>query len=112
MSKYFVWADVTTFIIQAVGGIMASPGAEPNIIQTGLRVYLAGMGIQMVCIAVFIVLMILFHKRAHTLDADIGHSFNDKKRSWKPLLFALYGVLAAILVRLPSSILLLYGAQG
>ena len=104
MSKYFVWADATSFLVQAVGGIMASPGAEPNIIQIGLHVYLAGMGIQMFFIAVFVCLMIVFHRRALELDAaavDQGsgaESFAPKKRTVKPLLFALYGTLTAIFV--------------
>ncbi|XXH06050.1 hypothetical protein Hte_012495 [Hypoxylon texense] len=66
VAKYFVWADVVTFIIQAVGGIMASPGAGPNIIQISLDIYLAGMGLQQFFIVVFLVLMITFHRWVET----------------------------------------------
>lgn len=98
LSKYFVWADVATFIVQAAGGIMASPGADPKVIKIGLNVYLAGMGIQLFFIVVFVWLMMLFHKQAWMLDANVSSSFNAEKQSWKPLLFALYAALVFIFV--------------
>lgn len=97
MSKYFVWADVAAFLVQAVGGVMASPGAEPNIIKTGLNLYLAGMGIQMFFIVCFVGLMIVFHRAALQMEAN-GNTFNENKRSWKFLMYALYVALVAILV--------------
>ena len=101
MSKYFVWADVACFIVQAAGGIMLNPGSDPKIIKTGLNVYLAGMGVQMFFILVFVGLMIMFHRRALMLDAEGSNSsFNADKRSWKMLVYALYVALVAILVSL------------
>ncbi len=46
MSKIFVWADVVTFLIQAGGGSMSSPGADANIIKIGLDVYTAGVAVR------------------------------------------------------------------
>jgi hypothetical protein len=100
ISKSFVLADIITFIIQAAGLIMASPGASASIIQTGLNIYMGGMGLQQFFIAMFCCLMIAFQEAGNRAR---GRSPNeDGKRSWKPLLFALYGVLLCITVRSSS----------
>lgn len=100
ISKWFVFADIVSFIIQAIGGIMASPGASPSIIKTGLNLYLGGLGLQMFFIALFCCLM--FHFQRAGSHSRGGYSSHDGHRSWKPLLFALYGVLACITVSSPS----------
>lgn len=100
IAKYFVWADVVTFIIQAVGGIMASPGAGPNIIQIGLDIYLAGMSLQQFFILLFLVLMITFHRRANKNSPEDVLADGQKKRSWRPLQIMLYVVLALITIRI------------
>jgi len=109
MSKYFVWADVVTFIVQGVGGIMASPGADPNTINIGLKVYLVGLGFQEFFIVCFLGLMVAFHRSCLGLDASAMGSGAGvegfgapavQKRGWKGLLFALYAVLAFISMRI------------
>lgn len=97
ISKCFVWADIVSFIVQAIGGIMASPGASASIIKTGLNIYMAGMGLQQFFITTFLCLMIAFQRAVRG-----GYPIQDGKRSWKPLLFALYGVLVCITVSLPN----------
>lgn len=105
IAKYFVWADVVTFIIQAVGGIMASPGAGPNIIQIGLDIYLAGMSLQQFFILLFLVLMITFHRRANKNSPEDVLADGQKKRSWRPLQIMLYVVLALITVSISDKLL-------
>ncbi|KAK6076447.1 RTA1 domain-containing protein [Seiridium cupressi] len=100
LAKWFVWADIVTFIIQAVGGSMASPGASANIIKTGLNVYLAGMSFQQFFIVVFLWLMIEFHIRCNSWGPGGAAEQGAGKRSWKPLHFALYGVLLCITIRI------------
>jgi hypothetical protein len=109
MSKYFVWADVVTFIIQGAGGIMASPGGEPNTVKTGLNVYLVGLGFQEFFIVCFLALMVVFHRTALVLDASaVGRGAGvdgfgvagPQKKSWKALLYTLYVVLAFISMRI------------
>ena len=92
IAKLFVWADVICFIIQGVGGSMASPGAEEKIIKIGLNIYLTGMGLQQAFICGFLVLMVSFQKKCARGEAEFG------KPAWKPLLFALYATLAMITV--------------
>lgn len=98
IAKWFVWADVLTFIIQGVGGSMASPGASANIIKIGLNMYLVGMGLQQFFIVLFVGLMVVFQKDCTRVRASNYGKDMDGKRSWRPLLFALYGTLVAITV--------------
>lgn len=95
LAKYFVWADVLAFLVQAVGGIMATPQAGADVIKIGLNVYMGGMGLQEAFILFFIGLMVVFHRRARTLDAYAGAK---RCQDWRPLLYALYGALVAVTV--------------
>lgn len=79
---------------------MASPGASANIIKAGLNVYLAGMSFQQFFIVVFLWLMIEFHIRCNSWGAGGAAESGAGKRSWKPLHFALYGVLVCITIRI------------
>ncbi len=106
ISKYFVLADILTFIVQGVGGIMASPGADPNTIKIGLNIYLAGLGFQEFFILCFLGLMVTFHRQSLVLDASAAGSGAgvdgygaQPRRGWKGLLYTLYAVLSFISVR-------------
>ncbi len=92
IARWFVIADVMSFIVQATGGIMASPTAGADIIRTGLNIYLGGTALQQFFIVVFLGLMIAFQRRC------AQHERFDGKRGWRPLLFALYGALGCITV--------------
>ncbi|KAI2469543.1 RTA1 like protein-domain-containing protein [Annulohypoxylon bovei var. microspora] len=99
IAKCFVWADVLTFLIQAVGGIMVSPSTSPDTVKIGLDIYLAGMGLQQLFIVLFLVLMIIFHRRAEANPPGDVSATGEKKPSWKPLLIVLYVVLVLITTR-------------
>jgi RTA1 like protein len=96
LAKFFVWFDILSFIVQAAGGVMVSPGADANVIKIGIDVYMAGIGLQEAFILFFMFLMIRFHRRAITLERE-GLVIN-RERRWRSLLFALYAVLLAITV--------------
>lgn len=105
MSKWFVWADVLSFIIQAVGGTMTSPGSTSETIQTGLHIYMAGVGCQELFIFCFLGLMVAFHRKARRLDErprplEIGKELGPERErcNWKGLLYTLYAILAFISV--------------
>jgi hypothetical protein len=99
IARWFVIADVVSFIVQATDGLMASPTASANIIRTGLNIYLGGMALQELFIVVFLGLMIAFQRRC------VQNEQFDRKPSWRPLLFALYGVLVFITVSYPANVL-------
>lgn len=79
---------------------MASPGASASTVKTGLNIYLAGTGIQQFFIFVFLWLMIEFHRRMASWGPQGAAYSTVNKKSWKPLHFALYGVLACISIRI------------
>ncbi|PSK54048.1 Protein RTM1 [Elsinoe australis] len=97
LAKYFVWADIVAFIVQAVGGIMVSPGSSPEIIKTGINIYMGGIGLQEAFILCFIGLMVHFHRSALHLERVC---IPVRDHSWRPILYALYAVLVAITVRI------------
>jgi hypothetical protein len=98
LAKYFVWADVLAFLVQAAGGLMTSPGASASTIQNGLHVYTAGIGLQEAFVLVFVALMICFHREAVALERA-GADRGLRERGWRQPLYALYGVLLVISVR-------------
>ncbi|CAK7235066.1 hypothetical protein SBRCBS47491_009163 [Sporothrix bragantina] len=101
MSKYFVWADVVTFIIQAVGGVMVVPGASANVIKIGIDVYMAGLGLQEFFILIFLSLMIVFNRDCLALERDgFMTRQNGFLHGWRGMLYTLYLVLGLISFRL------------
>lgn len=103
MSKWFVWADVVSFIVQAAGAVMTSPGSSGDVIQNGLHIYMAGIGLQEAFILCFMGLMVVFHRKALQHDnfpqpLNFSGELENTKRYWKGLLYALYTVLIFISV--------------
>lgn len=101
MSKYFVWADVATFLVQAVGGIMATPTASPSVVKTGIDIYMAGLGCQEFFILIFIGLMVVFHRDCLRLEREGFMERNTSiLRGWRGMLYTLYVILFLISFRL------------
>ncbi|KAM7186224.1 RTA1 like domain containing protein, partial [Naviculisporaceae sp. PSN 640] len=104
IGMWFVLADIVSFIIQAAGGVMASPGGEPEQIKRGLDIYTGGTALQQFFIFIFIGLMIMFQRQVTKLGySSVGYASETggvAKKSYKPLLFALYGTLLFITVRI------------
>lgn len=102
MSKWFVWADVLSFIVQAAGGIMASPGGSSGTMQTGLHIYTGGVALQELFILCFLGLMVVFHRKALQMTKSpipLGNDMeSNRPKRWKGLLYTLYVVLAFISV--------------
>lgn len=103
MSKWFVWADILSFIVQAIGGVMTTPGNSADTMKAGLNVYIAGIGLQEAFILCFLAVMVTFQVKARSLgrvggfDA-LGGEYATRPKSWNGLLFALYAVLVFISV--------------
>ncbi|SPQ23522.1 188dcaef-3bc2-413c-a467-a8a255d564fa [Thermothielavioides terrestris] len=71
IARWFVLADILSFVVQAVGGIMASPGASANIIQIGLNIFMGGMGLQLLFILVRIIFRMAEFARGITPDNPV-----------------------------------------
>lgn len=92
IARWFVLADVLSFIVQGAGGLMATPSASADVIRIGLNIYLGGLGLQEFFVLLFCGLMVCFQRQCGR-----GREF-DGKPSWKPLLLGLYAVLVCITV--------------
>jgi hypothetical protein len=95
----FVSLDITSFIIQLVGGGMAGPGQSPEAVMKGIHIYMGGIGLQEFFIVVFFGLAIKFHIEMLKLERT-GVLQGKPKAKWRWMIFALYGSLIAITVRI------------
>lgn len=98
LATIFVLLDFGSFVIQIIGGMSASPGQSTEAVMKGIHIYMAGIGIQQFFIICFLVLAIQFHRQMLQLDRG-GRLFADKQR-WRHLLYALYGSLLFITMRI------------
>lgn len=98
LATVFVLLDFGSFIIQIIGGMSASPGQSNEAAMKGIHIYMGGIGIQQFFIVCFLVLAIQFHRQMLQLDRA-SRLFADKRR-WRHLLYALYGSLLFITVRI------------
>lgn len=46
IAKYFVWADILSFLVQGAGGSLLNPGTDPDVQKVGLKIYMGGCGMQ------------------------------------------------------------------
>jgi hypothetical protein len=93
LALIFVTLDIVSFGIQIVGGGMAGPGSSPESQKKGC------IGMQEGFIVLFLGLVIKFHR--DQLQAErVGRVPADKMAGWKWLIWALYGCLLAITIRI------------
>lgn len=99
LTKYFVLADIASFIVQAVGGTMLSGNPPVSTMKIGMDIYRGGIGLQQLFILIFAYLTIQFHRRMLERDRN---GLVPGSIKWKRLTWALYGVLTLITVSEPS----------
>ena len=95
----FVTLDIVSFVIQLVGGGMAGPGSNAESQKKGLNIYMGGIGMQESFIVLFLGLVIKFHYDQPQAEKD-GRLREDKITGWRWLIWALYGCLLAITIRI------------
>ncbi|KAL4937752.1 RTA1 like protein-domain-containing protein [Aspergillus oleicola] len=98
LTTLFVLLDIGSFIVQAVGGLMASPNSSADTMQTGIHIYMIGMGVQEFFILLFLLIAITFHRRV--LHLDNAGALPENKTQWRGMLYALYASLLFITVRI------------
>lgn len=67
LAKIFVAADVASFFIQAAGGAMLADQGGGERVEMGQRVYMAGIGVQLFFVVLFVVATVLFILRLERL---------------------------------------------
>ncbi|KAJ4858028.1 RTA1 like protein domain-containing protein [Trichoderma breve] len=60
LAAIFVFLDIVSFVIQLIGGGMASPTASAAAQQRALQIYMGGIGFQQCIIVIFLVLCMRF----------------------------------------------------
>jgi hypothetical protein len=99
LALIFVTLDIVSFAVQIVGGGMAGPGSSADAQKKGLNIYMGGIGLQEGFIVLFLGLVIKFHR--DQLQAErVGRLAANKNGGWKWLIWALYGCLLAITIRI------------
>lgn len=97
LGKYFVWLDIISFFVQAVGGIMLSPGLDAHAMNIGKNIYMSGVGVQQFFIVLFFALIVRFQIAVQRSQAS---GAGDPGRKWQWVTYALYAALALITMRI------------
>lgn len=71
MTTLFVWLDVVCFIVQAGGGVMLS-GDDANVKNIGMKIYTAGISLQLAFVLIFTVVTIGFYLEARKIHGNMG----------------------------------------
>ncbi|KAJ6478275.1 RTA-like protein [Mycena sanguinolenta] len=107
VATIFVWSDVATFLIQAIGGAM-STSTKINTINLGNKIVLVGLGLQLASFGLFTTLMIVFGLRVRTRfphvwratgSADFAPFSKDSVADWHILYYTLCLTCVGILIR-------------
>ncbi|KAF4496485.1 phospholipid-translocating ATPase [Fusarium agapanthi] len=93
MTLLFVWLDIILFLVQGAGGSMLSNNDDMNVIRIGQKVYMAGVGLQLAVILIFIGITTFFYSKLRQLE---GRSMGRMK--W--LILAMLTVLVLIVIRI------------
>ena len=78
---------------------MISPGASPQTLMMGIHIYMGGIGLQQLCILIFIAIAIRFFLTMRQQEQR-GQILDSRPRNWRPLLYVLFASLALITTRI------------
>lgn len=98
LAKGFVAADVVSFFIQAAGGGLLANQDGGETVEIGQRVYMAGIGVQLAFVVLFVVVTVLFALRLERL-MRAGLLEARCNSAWiRPLVWSVLAVIALIVV--------------
>ncbi|KAI9826787.1 MAG: hypothetical protein M1819_007258 [Sarea resinae] len=99
-SKYFVWLDIVSFIVQAAGAsITTSNNVKQSTLENGIHIYMGGIGLQQFFIVIFTFLVISLHRKLLKMEWQ-GTLVYSGSMQWRWLFYGLYGSLTLITVRI------------
>jgi hypothetical protein len=98
MAFVFVILDFVSFVVQLIGGSMASPSSPEDQQKKAVHIYMGGIGLQQFFIYIFLGLAVRFH--LDMLKAERAGRLMGEKQYWRKLLFPLYLSLIAISIRI------------
>ncbi|KAF5318767.1 hypothetical protein D9619_010878 [Psilocybe cf. subviscida] len=92
IAKVYIWADITTFLIQAGGGGLSATGStRPKLAQTGSNIFLAGLILQLISFFTFCIVFVVFLHRVRMHCPDVWSK--DKGLPWYNNWLTLAGAL-------------------
>lgn len=97
LAKIFVAADIVSFLVQAVGGAMLANTEGGDTVITGQRIYMSGIGVQLLFVIIFgVVTVVLLHR----LEQRMRSGTLVRSTAWvRPLIWVLIAVILLIVVR-------------
>ncbi|KAJ7058565.1 RTA1 domain-containing protein, partial [Mycena amicta] len=93
LSLIFVLLDITSFLVQAGGGVMINPDNSAKTMMLGIHIYMGGIGLQQFFVLIFTGLVVRYHFRMKQVDP-----FNDL--GWKRSLYTMYASIILITIRI------------
>ncbi|KAL9487834.1 hypothetical protein ACSS6W_000111 [Trichoderma asperelloides] len=98
LAKGFVAADIISFIVQAAGGALMADQHSTENADLGRKVYMAGVGVQLFFVVIFVVVVISFY---HQMSCDIRTGTLKNRNRWiRPLILVIFLVLILIVERI------------
>ncbi|KAK0648568.1 RTA1 like protein-domain-containing protein [Cercophora newfieldiana] len=105
LAKIFVAADIVSFLVQAVGGAMLANTEGGEVVITGQRIYMGGIGVQLFFVTVFGVVTVVFFRR---VQQRIRSGTLARDTAWvQPLIWVLISVILLIVV-LPRQVRVIF----
>lgn len=71
LTLIFVWLDIVCFLVQGGGGSMLSGDSSVQLKNIGMKLYTAGIGLQLAFVVIFSGMTLWFYKKMH--EATGGH---------------------------------------
>ncbi|KAF9057621.1 RTA1 like protein-domain-containing protein [Panaeolus papilionaceus] len=97
----FISSDITTFLIQAIGGSMSISANDPDRALAGSRVFLGGLAAQLLSFLCFSIIYLVFLYRVRNNRPDVWKKDKSGKwyNSWLTLAVVLFLSCIGILIR-------------
>ncbi|KAL5429894.1 hypothetical protein PMIN07_010500 [Paraphaeosphaeria minitans] len=93
-TKIYVVIDIGSFVTQMMGTAMQASGDAAGV-KTGNTIVVAGLGVQLGAFAVFILSVVVFHRRLVLEPTEVSLEF----KNWARSMWMLYAVSGLIVVR-------------
>ncbi|KAF2855746.1 RTA1-domain-containing protein [Plenodomus tracheiphilus IPT5] len=107
LTKVFLMGDILSFLSQSGGGGMLAKAKDKAAQDLGNNVILAGLGIQVVFFAIFMIVTVVFHIRITKRPTSTSLAI---AAPWERLLWVLY--FASVLIMVRSLFRMMEYAQG
>ncbi|KAK2767792.1 hypothetical protein FQN54_003951 [Arachnomyces sp. PD_36] len=99
LTLIFVSLDIFSFLIQGSSSSLMSSDDDPELVKTGINIYMGGIGAQQLFILLFAVLAARFQREMTHLEAT-STATTTPTVPWRRLLYTLYISLACITIRI------------